>query len=167
MLRFLLLFGIFLMPVPLVAFAQNASPTPTIAPAPPVVTTSPNPNLQYVPQKAYIVTTPDGQVQAVPVQEGSSGAGAGELTGIAGIIAAIGGTLYAKLQASKDNKQTVQEVKYTNAALLNTKEAQKETARVMYNFQPDQSKALSDAPAIKLETLERDKAEFAAKVAKS
>jgi hypothetical protein len=49
---------------------------------------------------------------------------------------------------------------------LDTKEVQKEIARVMYNFQPDQSKALSDAPAIKLENLEKDKADFAEKVAK-
>jgi hypothetical protein len=140
----------------LAVYGQNASPTPTIAP--PVVTTSPNPNLQYVPQKAYIVTTPDGTVQAVPVQGASTGTA--EATGIIGIITAIGTGLWAKMSAKKDNKTT-------DAALLNTKEVQKEIARVMYNFQPDQSKALADAPAIKLETLEKDKAEFAAKVAKS
>jgi hypothetical protein len=143
----------------LAVYGQNASPTPTIAPAPPVVTTSPNPNLQYVPQKAYIVTTPDGTVQAVPVEsQGTSGTA--EATGIIGIITAIGTGLWAKMSAKKDNK-------HTDAALLNTKEVQKEIARVMYNFQPDQSKALSDAPAIKLENLEKDRAEFATKVAKS
>jgi hypothetical protein len=148
----------FLALLTMAVYGQNASPTPTIAP--PVVTTSPNPNLQYVPQKAYIVTTPDGTVQAVPVQGATGGSGTAEATGIIGIITAIGTGLWAKMSAKKDNKTT-------DAALLNTKEVQKEIARVMYNFQPDQSKALADAPAIKLETLEKDKAEFAAKVAKS
>ena len=63
------------------------------------------------------------------------------------------------MSASKDSKQT-------NAAVLNTKEVQKELARVMYNFQPTQAAALSDAPAIKLENLEKDKKEFQEKVAK-
>ena len=135
-------------------YAQNVSPaTPTIG-------TSPNPNLQYVPQKAYIVTTPDGQVQAVPVQgDGDGGIGTAQASGIVGIITAIGMGLYAKITASKDSKST-------NAAVLNTKEVTKELARVMFNFQPQQSEALKDAPAIKLETLEKDKQQFQEKVAK-
>lgn len=147
------------------AFGQssnNVSPTPTTV-APPQVATTPNPNLQFIPQKAYIVTTPDGQIQAVPIQEANNaGAGNanGEIAGIIGILTAVGTGLYAKLSGSKD-------IKNTNAAVLQTKDIQKEIARVMYNFQPDQSKALSDAPAIKLENLEKDRQEFANKVAKS
>jgi hypothetical protein len=150
-----LCFGIVLTPVVmgsciLVAFGQNVSPTPTIS-------TSPNPNLQYVPQRAYIVPLgPEGQVAAVPVQEQNMN---GEITGIVGIISAIGAGLWAKMSGTKDSKNT-------NAALLNTKEVQKELARVMYNFQPTQAAALSDAPAIKLENLEKDKQQFAEKVAK-
>jgi hypothetical protein len=146
------------------ASGQNASPsspTPTIT-LPPPVTTTPNPNLQYVPQKAYIVTTPDGTTQAFPVQEQDNNSGAtnnAQITGIVGIVSAIGAGLWAKMSGSKENKTT-------NAAVLQGKEVQKEIARVMYNFQPDQSKALSDAPAIKLENLEKDKQEFAQKVAK-
>jgi hypothetical protein len=131
-------------------YGQNASPTPTIS-------TSTSPNLQYLPQKAYIVPLgPDGQVAAVPVQEQNMN---GEITGIVGIISAIGAGLWAKMSGTKDSKTT-------NAALLNTKEVQKELARVMYNFQPQQSEALKDAPAIKLETLEKDKQQFQEKVAK-
>ena len=63
------------------------------------------------------------------------------------------------MKGTKDSKET-------NSALLNTKEVQKELARVMYNFQPTQAAALSDAPAIKLENLEKDKQQFAEKVAK-
>ena len=137
----------------------NASPTPTTVA--PQVTTSPNPNLQYVPQRAYIVPLgPDGQVQAIPVTDNSGATNNAQITGIVGIVSAIGAGLWAKLSGSKDNK-------VTNAAVLQGKEVQKEIARVMYNFQPDQSKALSDAPAIKLETLEKDKQQFAEKVAKS
>jgi hypothetical protein len=158
-----LLLPVFIIPV----YAQeNATPTPVPAtaptiPLPPPVTTTPNPNLQYVPQKAYIVTTPDGQTQAFPVAE-STNSGAtnnAQITGIVGIVSAIGAGLWAKMSGTK-------QVKETNAAVLNTKDVQKEIARVMYNFQPDQSKALSDAPAIKLEALEKDRAEFATKVAK-
>jgi hypothetical protein len=151
----LLLFGLFLISIP-AAFAQeNETPvSPTQQ-----VTTSPQPNLQYLPQKAYIVPVgPNGEVAAVPYQDGGSNATA-EATGIVGILTAIGTGLWAKMSAKKDVKQT-------NSALLDTKEVQKEIARVMYNFQPDQSKALSDAPAIKLENLEKDKADFAEKVAK-
>jgi hypothetical protein len=165
-----LCFGIALFPVAMgsfiiVAFGQNASPSPSPTPTitlPPPVTTTPSPNLQYVPQKAYIVTTPDGTTQAFPVadQDNSGGTTTAQATGIVGIIAGIATGLYAKFQGSRDNKQT-------NAAVLSTKDVQKEIARVMYNFQPDQSKALSDAPSIKLETLEKDRAEFAEKVAKS
>jgi hypothetical protein len=155
MLRFILLFAMFL--IPSIAFAQeNGTPvaTPTQQ-----VTTSPQPNLQYLPQKAYIVPVgPNGEVAAVPYQD-AGGTSTAQATGIVGILTAIGTGLWAKMAAKKDVKQT-------NSALLDTKEVQKEIARVMYNFQPDQSKALSDAPAIKLENLEKDKAEFAEKVAK-
>jgi hypothetical protein len=156
-----LCFGIVMIPVVmatgiLIAFGQNVN----VSPATPTIGTSPNPNLQYVPQKAYIVTTPDGQVQAVPVQGDDGGAtGAAQASGIVGIITAIGMGLYAKITASKDSKNT-------NAAVLNTKEVTKELARVMFNFQPQQSEALKDAPAIKLETLENDKKQFQEKVAK-
>jgi hypothetical protein len=146
--------GIILMSV----YGQNVSPTPTIT-LPPPVTTSPNPNLQYVPQKAYIVTTPDGSVQAVPVQDNGAAGNTATATGIVGIIAAIGAGLWNKMSASKD-------VKNTNAAVLNTKEVTKELARVMFNFQPTQAAALSDAPAIQLKTLEEDKKQFQEKVAK-
>jgi hypothetical protein len=155
----LLLFGILIsisISIP-IAFAQeNVTPMAT-----PTITTSSNPNLQYVPQKAYIVPLgPNGEVAAVPYQDSTGAAQTGEAAGIIGILTAVGTGLWAKFTASKENKQT-------NSALLNTKEVQKELARVMYNFQPEQSKALSDAPAIKLETLEKDKQEFAEKVAKS
>ena len=146
----LLLLPIFLIPI---AHAQdNATPLPAQS-----ITTSPAPNLQYVPQKAYIVPLgPDGQVAVAPIQEQNAN---GEIAGIAGIISAIGAGLWAKMSGKKDNKET-------NAALLNTKEVNKELARVMYNFQPTQAAALSDAPAIKLENLEKDKQQFAEKVAK-
>jgi hypothetical protein len=135
---------------------ENVTPMAT-----PSITTSPQPNLQYLPQKAYIVPLgPNGEVAAVPYQDSTATAQTGEAAGIIGILTAVGTGLWAKFTASKENKQT-------NSALLNTKEVQKELARVMYNFQPEQSKALSDAPAIKLEALEKDKQEFAEKVAKS
>lgn len=146
-----------------IVFAQQQTGgTPATVVAPPqAITTSPNPNLQFIPQKAYIVTTPDGSIQAVPIQE-TAAANAnmnGEIAGVLGIISAIGTGLWAKLSASKD-------VKETNVAVLQGKEVQKELARVMFNFQPEQSKALNDAPTIKLENLEKQKTEFAEKVAK-
>ena len=146
-----------------IVFAQQqTSPTPTVPTIPPQVSTSPNPNLQFIPQKAYIVTTPDGQIQAVPIQENNSNNNNmnGEIAGVIGILSGIATGVWAKMSGSKD-------VKETNAAVLQNKEVQKELARVMFNFQPEQSKALSDAPAIKLDTLEKQKTDFAEKVAKS
>lgn len=155
--------GLFLVLTPILAMMAHGQEngTPVVNNIPPqTITTSSNPNLQYVPQKAYIVPLgPDGQVAAVPYQDNSGSTNTAQATGIVGIISAIGAGLWAKMSAKKD-------VKETNAAVLNTKDVQKEIARVMYNFQPDQSKALSDAPTIKLDNLEKDRAEFAEKVAK-
>src|SRR4030095_3544311 len=104
----LLLFGLFLISIP-IAFAQeNGTPTP-VSPTQ-QVTTSPQPNLQYLPQKAYIVPVgPNGEVAAVPYQDG--GSSTAEATGIVGILTAIGTGLWAKMSAKKDVKQT-------NSALL-------------------------------------------------
>src|SRR4030095_8195892 len=79
------------------------------------VTTSPQPNLQYLPQTAYIVPVgPNGEVAAVPYQE-SGGASTAQATGIVGILTAVGTGLWAKMAAKKDTKQT-------NSALLDTQE---------------------------------------------
>ena len=133
-----------------IAYAKNASPTSTTE-APAAV-----PTIELLPQKGYIVPLPP-EDQNVNVQTTDN---TGTLTGAIGIIVGIATGLYAKFAGARD-------VKNTNAAVLQTKDIQKEIARVMYNFKPDQSKALSDAPSIKLENLEKDRAEFATKVAKS
>src|SRR4030095_281050 len=105
----LLLFGLFLISIP-IAFAQeNGTPTP-VSPTQ-QVTTSPQPNLQYLPQKASIVPVgPNGKVAAVPYQDGGVTSTA-QATGIIGILTAVGTGLWAKMAAKKDTKQT-------NSALL-------------------------------------------------
>ena len=89
-----------------IEFKYHKTTTTTTAPTP-TVATSPTPNLQYLPQKAYIVTSPEEEVRV------SSEDDYGRAGGVVGIIAAIVGTFYAKYSANKENKTT-------NSALLNT-----------------------------------------------
>lgn len=138
-----------------IVFGQG-TPTP-----PPQELTSPNPNLQYVPQKAYIVPLgPSGQIQAVPIQESSSAIDGGGLTGILGILTAVGTGLWAKMSGSKDNKAT-------NNALLDTKTSQIDLAKYTYSMDPVKAAAITDMPSIKLETMENQKKDLQEKAVKS
>jgi len=147
------------------------------APIPPTVVntptpTAPNPNFQYLPQKAYVqaygpeiglpssgglqpaptVVVP-AQQQAVPAANGGFDIGS-----ILAIVTAAGAGLFAKLNRDKVNK--VQDTtKENSASLVDTKIVQQEIARYMFNLDKAKAEALNDAPAIKLEKLEQDKKE--------
>ena len=146
-----------------IAFGQNGGTPTTTTVAPPQVSTSPNPNLQFIPQKAYIVTTPDGQIQAVPIQETSSSAnlGLGETAGILGLLTAVGTGVWNKITASKDNKQT-------NAAVLQGMTVDSELAKYIDKIADPAKVAAVEgtAPAVKIATLEKNKEEFADKAVK-
>lgn len=149
--------GIGLMSLPIV-FGQG-----TPAAAPTTELTSPNPNLQYIPQKAYIVPLgPNGQVQAIPIQEKFSSGGL-DSNSIMGILVGLGGAatgLWAKIAGSKDNKAT-------NNALLDTKTSQIDLAKYTYSIDPAKAAAITDMPSIKLENMEKKKDELQEKSVKA
>jgi len=146
------------------------------APIPPTVVntptpTAPNPNFQYLPQKAYVqaygpeIGIPSsGGIQAaptvvVPAQQQAAPANGGfDIGSIMAIVTAAGAGLFAKLNRDKVNK--VQDTtKENSASLVDTKIVQQEIARYMFNLDKAKAEALNDAPAIKLEKLEQDKKE--------
>ena len=148
------------------------TPTPVNTPTP----TEPNPNLQYLPQKAYVqayapeVGIPTGQQplqvvpQVVPVQPSQSIQNnlldsVGGIAGVMGVLAAAGTYVKAHF-IGKSNKETM-------AAEVKTKEQVHELARVTYENMPQKGNEITDAPAIKLETLKEDKQEFTDKAAKA
>lgn len=118
---------------------------------------SPNPNLQFLPQRAYIITQgPNGQVAtAVPVQSDNNNNNmTAETTGIIGILTAVATGLWAKFSATKEAKQ---DNRVTTNALLDTKQAQIDHAKYTFSLNPEKANALNDMPTIKLETLEQQK----------
>ena len=146
------------------------------APIPPTVVntptpTAPNPNFQYLPQKAYVqaygpeIGLPStGALQpaptvVVPAQQAAPAANGGfDVGSILAIVTAAGAGLFAKLNRDKVNK--VQDTtKENSASLVDTKIVQQEIARYMFNLDKAKAEALNDAPAIKLEKLEQDKKE--------
>jgi len=173
-------------------FGETApAPTPTTTPAPaPVVPTpvptptptAPNPNLQYLPQKAYVqsyapeIGLPQNTIplQAVPTvvpvqqqQQGVGGFDIGSIMGILSMLAGGGALLKSKMVGDKTNK--VEAIsKDTMGATVQTKEQVEQAVRTMFKLSdPVKVAAIDDAPAIKLETLAKDKAEFAEKAAKA
>jgi len=171
------------------AKGQNVSVPKTVVPPPvsPTIVntptpTAPNPNFQYLPQKAYVqaygpeigIPTSGGQLQGVPViqpapvvQQQAPAANNGfDIGSIMAMVVAAGSGLFAKMAGDKA-KKTEAVSKETMGATLDNKELIREVARVMYQMNPDKANQITDAPSIKLETLKEDTEEFRDKVAKA
>jgi hypothetical protein len=149
------------------AFGQG-TPTTTIAPQ---ELTSPNPNLQYIPQKAFIVPLgPNGQIQAIPIQESSSagvdGNLMGTLAGLSGVAAAIWAKISGKKELEKEITPVKEVVKDNTVAIVQSKEVEQGITKTMFGLAPeDKVKAMEGtAPEIKLAKLQENKEE-ATKVA--
>jgi len=154
------------------------------APIPPTVVntptpTAPNPNFQYLPQKAYVqaygpeIGLPStGALQAaptvlVPQQQAPAPANGGfDVASIMALVTAAGAGLFAKMKGDQAKKAEVI-AKDNMGSILDNKEALKELARIMYSMNPEKANQITDAPSIKLETLEKDAAEFRDKAAKA
>lgn len=134
------------------AFGQTATTT---------VPATPAPNPQYLPQKAYIQVFPPDGVAVTPVQESSSQFNINEL--LYGLVGGGVSAAYAKFKSSQNEKAN----KETMAAEVKTKEQVGELARVTFDNMPQKGNEVTDAPAIKLETLKEDKQETADKAAKA
>jgi len=172
------------------AKGQNVSVPKTVVPPPvsPTIVntptpTAPNPNFQYLPQKAYVqaygpeigIPSSGGILQGVPVvqpapvvqQEAQPAQSAGfDIGSIMAIVTAAGAALFSKMTGDKA-KKTEGVAKETMGATLDNKELIKEVARVMYQMNPEKANQITDAPSIKLETLKEDTDEFRDKVAKA
>ncbi len=120
--------------------------------------TLPNPNLQYLPQQAYIQTFPPS---GIPVQQSTNFDVNQIVTGLIGAAAASG---YAKIRGDKtDNK-----IRETNSAVLQTKAQQVDLAKFTFAANDVAANNLNGTmPNIKLDTLEKDKNEFADQAAKT
>jgi len=145
------------------------------APIPPTVVntptpTAPNPNFQYLPQKAYVqaygpeIGLPStGALQAaptviVPAQQAapSTGIGGLDIMAILGILGAGGAYLKGHF-ANKKAEKVEGTAKENAVAIVDSKVVEQEIAKYMFNLDKAKAEALNDAPAIKLETLENKK----------
>jgi len=154
------------------------------APIPPTVVntptpTAPNPNFQYLPQKAYVqaygpeigIPSSGGLQPAptvvVPAQQAAPAANGGfDVGSIMAIVTAAGAGLFAKMKG--DQAKKAEAISKDNmGSILDNKEALKELARIMYSMNPEKANQITDAPSVKLETLEKDAADFREKTAKA
>jgi|ERR1043165_5079769 hypothetical protein len=120
----------------------------------------PSPALRFIPQDAYIVPIPPPQAQTVQQNNG------GSLQDVLiPIITSAAGIMLAKLHSDKKVTKVADVVRDNTGELVKTKEATKELARVTYNMNPVEAEKITDAPAVKIETLTNEAKDFAAKAA--
>ena len=133
------------------------TPTPVLTPTP----TSPNPNLQYLPQKSYVQTfAPENGIPSstplqalppvqVPVQQQSSGIPT-DIMGILAMAGAAGAYLKGHLANKKADK--AEDTSKENAA-MNVKQGiiQEESLKLQYeNMGTEKANAITDKPEIRL-----------------
>lgn len=148
---------VFVLIVPVIFGLTLAQQTPTI------VAPTPAPNLQFVPQPAYIQLSPsssnnnndnsnnNGNIQDILVPT----------------IISLAGAAGLKLHSDKKTETVKEEVKDTKAEVLKGKEVDKEIAKVAYAANPTESAKIEGVPLIKTETLAKDATEYATKTAKT
>jgi hypothetical protein len=149
------------------AYGQNTS----IKPVQPTVTipaqTQPNPNLQYLPQKAYVqafgpeyglpvsptplqsITPP--QVQPAPAVQQNTVFGIDPAT-LAGIVGTLGaGVAYFKGHLANKKADKAEETGKENSA-MNVKQAiiSEEALKLQYENMPDKGNNITDKPEIRL-----------------
>ena len=151
------------------------TPTPTATP----VETSPSPNFQYLPQKAYVqpfkpeVGIPQNVIpltavpQVVPVQPVQNQTlGGFDIGSIMSMVIAAGSGLFAKMGIDKARK--VEEIsKEQSTQIVQSKQVEQSLAKQVYDNMPDKGASIQDAPEIRLETLADNKEEALKTAAKS
>ena len=83
------------------------------------------------------------------------------------IIIPAAGIVMNKYSTDKKIDKNTETTKESMSAILADKEAIRELARVMFEFNEEKANALNNAPNIKLKTLSDDAKEFADKAAKT
>ncbi len=155
------------------AWGQNTTAPPAVKPTVIVpAQTAPQPNLQYLPQKAYVqayapeVGIPVGGTPVQPLQSAGSfptaitptpvvSAPAIDYMSIISTIIAAGSGFMAKMAHDKSKK--VQETARENSsAIVDSKVVQQELARLLFEWNKPQAEALNDSPSTKLESLKNE-----------
>jgi hypothetical protein len=167
-------------------YAQSNKTTVAISPPNPTPT-QPNPNLQYLPQKAFVYSfapesgvPPATPMQAlpvtptvtpsVPVQQpvavqsgGSIIDSLGGYTGITAMLAAAG--VYLKTRVLDKKTEKVAEVtREQSAQIVKGAQVDQKISEQVYENMTDKGESINDKPQIKLETL-KDNVEEATKTA--
>src|SRR6187551_3648390 len=116
------------------------------------------PTIQYAPVQVQPAGQNDYLAMVMPLA----------LTAGSAVLGMFIKNLNDKQKKTEEKTDKVVEVQKDNMGeTLKNKELIREIARVMFEMNEEKSKALTDAPAIKLETLKDDTDEFRKKVAES
>ena len=145
----------------------TAMPNLQISP-PSNIQTTPNPNLQYLPQKAFIQAfspeaTPTTQsailgplpntvVQPTGTVQTTGSLGGNDIVTIINTILAAGSGFVAKIGLDKA-KKAQETTKENSSAIVDSKIVQQELARLMFEWNKDKADTLTDSPVTKLESL--------------
>lgn len=171
--------GMILDPETKVAHGQNATPPKVVTSPPNPTPTTPNPNFQYLPQKAFVLpyapengipNTPPlnsplapTPVQPIPVQQAAPAPSGSSLLGIPGldvaaIAAAVGVYLKTRLLDKKTDKveQTSRE---NSVQIAKGADVDQSIADQVYRNMSDGGASIHDKPEIKLENLSKNKQE--------
>lgn len=140
----------------------------TSVPTPPITgstSTLPTPNLQYLPQKAYIVPlSPDG-ISSPSIQTNSNIVDPNSL--VSSAVASAAAYFLAKKRADSNKTDLEEKRKEDLLDLLRTKQQTQELAKYTFSIDPQKAEALENADKIKLCNLEADVNKTSEKVAKS
>ena len=117
------------------------------------------PNLKFTPALPAIEAEPRQQNTGVSVD--------GELTAIiTSIVVTAIGVISSKMHSDKKSGNIADVVKVIIGEVLKGKEVDKELARVTYKMNETEANKITDAPAVKVETLNEDAKDFTQKIAK-
>jgi len=154
-----------------IKFASGQNATPVVpTPVPTATPTTPNPNWQFLPQKAYVIPyAPENGIppNSIPLQsiptvvpqqtaQPSTSVGGLDIMAILGILGAGGAYLKGHF-ANKKAEKVEGTAKENAVAIVDSKVVEQEIAKYMFNLDKAKAEALNDQPAIKLETLENKK----------
>lgn len=147
------------------AYGQTTNvPTPPITSS---TSTLPNPNTQYLPQKAYIQVFPPDGISVTPIQSQTSSSPIDPNSLVSSAVASAAAYFLAKKRADSNKTDLEEKRKEDLLDLLRTKQQTQELAKYTFSIDPQKAEALENADKIKLCNLEADVNKTSEKVAKS
>lgn len=137
-------------------------------PAPPITastSTLPNPNLQYLPQPAFVQTYPPNGISSPSISSNTDDFSVKSI--VSSAVTSAAAYLFAKRRADSHKEDLEQKRKEDLLDILTTKQQTQELAKYTFSIDPEKAKALENADKIKLCNLEADVNKTAEKAAKS